>query len=259
VATFKDATNVRSGPSTLFDRIGAFSANQQTEILARTPSSDWYKVRYAGGEGWVFSELVTVSGDLDVVPIDAGPPAPTQTTATAVANLPSTTPASPTPGVGVVVPNATPSLAPATGNTAPTGGLPAEALIGGIALLAVLAYVGLYWRGLMVADRYKNGFIVDTCPVCGRGQLIVETRQDRLLGIPRPRHTVRCSHCRSVLRETGSRRWRYAVDPMENPPLFQKYNGREIDERELIELARQTPKRPQVRPIPPSFIDDDKS
>jgi uncharacterized protein YgiM (DUF1202 family) len=263
VATFKDATNVRSGPSTLFDRVGAFSANQQTEILARTPSSDWYKVRYAGGEGWVFAELVAVSGDLAVVPIDAGPPVPTgeSSTATLVANLPTTTPASPTPAVGAAAPNVTPTLTPANGGTAPIGVIPAEALIGGIALLAVLIYVGFYWRGLVATDRYKNGFVIDTCPVCGRGQLIVETRQDRLLGIPRPRHTVRCSHCRSVLRETGSRRWRYAVDPMENPPLFQTYNGREIDERELLELARQTPGRAQVRPpsVPPSFIDDDKS
>jgi hypothetical protein len=74
---------------------------------------------------------------------------------------------------------------------------------------------------------------------------MVETKQDRLLGIPRPRRTVRCTECRSVLREVGNRRWRYAVDPMENPALYKHYNGREIDDATLVEIE------------PPSFTDEE--
>jgi hypothetical protein len=39
-----------------------------------------------------------------------------------------------------------------------------------------------------------------------------------------------------VLREKGTQRWVYAVDRIENPPLFERYNGREISDDELKEL-----------------------
>jgi uncharacterized protein YgiM (DUF1202 family) len=143
------------------------------------------------------------------------------------------------------------------------GGLPIEALVGGLALLLVLAYIAFYWRGLASADRYAKGFVIHTCPACDRGNLVVETKQDRLLGIPRPRRTVRCTECRSVLREVGNRRWRYAVDPMENPALYKHYNGREIDDATLVEIERQ-PHSPNGEPAqtrspvtPPSFTDDE--
>lgn len=160
---------------------------------------------------------------------------------------------------------ATASPAPTTGNTPPAtgGGLPTEALVGGAFLLLVLAYVAFYWRGAAANDRYVNGFVIDKCPVCQRGHLIVETKQDRLIGIPRPKHTVRCDECRSVLRETGARRWRYAVDPIENPEMYRLYNGRQVDEESLVELARQ-PIRTENRPTPhtpatpPGFVDDDQ-
>jgi uncharacterized protein YgiM (DUF1202 family) len=145
---------------------------------------------------------------------------------------------------------------PAT-NTFP---IPVEALVGGTALLLVLGYVGLYWRGLAVADRYAKGFVIPQCPVCGAGELSVETRPGRLLGIPRTRHIVRCSNCRSVLRETGNQRWRYAVDRIENPQLYDRLNGREISEAELITLAQKSERIPPVpRPpvTPPKFLDDE--
>jgi hypothetical protein len=135
-----------------------------------------------------------------------------------------------------------------------------EAVVGGVLLVLVLGYVAFYWRGLTGMERYSSGFVVDHCPVCNRGTLTVENRQERLLGIPRARRTVRCSNCRSVLRETGVRRWRYAVDPLENPTLFKLYNGREVDETTLTELAGQPTASVVVRPpsVPPSFVDDDE-
>jgi hypothetical protein len=91
---------------------------------------------------------------------------------------------------------------------------------------------------------------------------MVETRHDRLFGIPRARTTVRCSNCRSVLREAGSRRWRYAVDKIENPALYSRYNGRIIDEETLKSLADQpttTPpaRRPYAPAKPPAFEDEE--
>ncbi|HRF98902.1 MAG TPA: hypothetical protein PLZ51_27015, partial [Aggregatilineales bacterium] len=87
----------------------------------------------------------------------------------------------------------------------PSSTIPIEAILAGGALFFILTYVVMYLRGQAAVDRYTNGFVIDTCPVCGVGKLEAETRVVRLLGIPRPRRTVRCDHCRSLLRETGHR------------------------------------------------------
>lgn len=138
--------------------------------------------------------------------------------------------------------------------------LPPEGILGASGVLLVLLYVVLYLRGAAAADRYAAGFVVPVCPVCQKGELIVEARQNRLLGIPRPRRIIRCDNCRSVLRETGNRRWRYAVDRLENPALYERFNGREIDEASLEKLAAPSGNRVRVStgPVtPPSFVDDD--
>lgn len=71
--------NVRRGPGLAFDPpIGSFAAGQSAEILAVNTNGDWYKVRYGGGEGWVYAQLVQTSGDMSRVPREAGPPVPTQ-------------------------------------------------------------------------------------------------------------------------------------------------------------------------------------
>lgn len=80
VATFNQGVNVRGGPSTKFaPPIGSFAAGQTANIIAKTPAGDWYKVQYYNGEGWVFGQLLTVSGDAARIIIDAGPPIPTDT------------------------------------------------------------------------------------------------------------------------------------------------------------------------------------
>ncbi len=161
------------------------------------------------------------------------------------------TPSATATAVAAVVvspPPATPTTAaPPTEEVGPR----IEAVVGAIILVAVLIYALLYWRGLVGLERYDDGFVIDRCPVCDRGDLIVETRQERVLGIPTARRTVRCSQCRSVLRETGNRRWRYAIDPVENHDLYQQLNGQELDEPGLIEL-RQRVSRQKKTPPPSS-------
>jgi hypothetical protein len=170
-----------------------------------------------------------------------------------------------TAAVAVVHPTDIPPVATAAPQMSdPDSGVrfPIEAVAGGLMLLGILVYLGLYMRGVSGAERYARGFVVDTCPVCRRGQMLVETRQERWFGIPRARHIVRCTECRSVLRETGYRRWRYAVDPMANPTIYQHYNGQEVDE-ETLNLLPSNPPDPAGDPrapvTPPSFVDDDES
>jgi len=155
------------------------------------------------------------------------------------------------------IPPTVPALA-VTEPDEPQGGvqIPPEAVIGLAALLVVLAYVIAYLRGLADEGRYHEGFIVESCPVCRKGTLHVEARRDRMLGIPRVRHTVRCDNCRSVLRETGMRRWRYAVDRIENAVIYDRYNGKEISDDDLKTLSE----RPlsTTNPLqPPEFVDED--
>jgi hypothetical protein len=131
--------------------------------------------------------------------------------------------------------------------------LPLELLIGGSVLLLVIVYGGLYFAGAVAVDRYAAGFVLDTCPVCERGTLHVETRVERIFGIPRVRRTVRCDACRSVLREVGPRRWRYAIDRLENPALYQRFNSRVIDEDQLVRLRDGDTGTAR----PPEMIDDE--
>lgn len=141
-----------------------------------------------------------------------------------------------------------------------SGGLriPPAAIVGGVGLLGVLTYIGLYLRGLAASERYAKGFVIEDCPVCKRGELIVESRPERIFGIPHARRTVRCTNCRSVLREVGYRRWRYAVDRLENAPMFDRWNNRELDEATLQQLLQRpvTTIRPVTRP---DFVDDEHS
>jgi hypothetical protein len=154
-------------------------------------------------------------------------------------------------------PTLSPTDAPAPTPPAPSGGLGAEALAAGLIFLAILGYLFAYLRGAAGAKRYASGFVIETCPICRTGHLTVEARTERSLGIPSTRHVVKCDTCRSILRETGNARWRYAVDRSANPALYDKLNNRELREdtlKRLLESPSDTP-----TPItPPGFVDDDK-
>lgn len=76
-ARMLQGVNVRSGPGLAFNPpIGSLAANDQAEILAVNTDSTWYKIRYYNGEGWVFAQLVSTTGNLASLPIDPGPPTP---------------------------------------------------------------------------------------------------------------------------------------------------------------------------------------
>lgn len=191
---------------------------------------------------------------------------PTQTPTDQPTDAPTPTiTATASPAVAIVIepspPAAEPTLEIETVPPDGAGRFPFEALIAGVLFALILGYVALYLRGLAIVDRYAKGFMLDTCPVCGRGEMLVEVRQERWFGIPRARRIVRCTECRSVLRETGNHLWRYAIDPLENAVLYHRYNGQEIDDETLMTLASQppddTPDSPLPPVTPPSFIDDE--
>lgn len=83
MARLTAGANVRSGPSTAFEPpIGSLAAGAEVRVLGVNPARTWYKVQYYNGEGWVWHELVTVTGDTASLPVDAGPPTPVPATPT---------------------------------------------------------------------------------------------------------------------------------------------------------------------------------
>lgn len=244
------AINVRGGPGTEFPSIGAIAADSLWPLLATDPSGDWYKIDYQGQEGWIAAVFVEQMGPNTLIPIQT--------------RIPTLVILSPTPEMteAVIVATTLPSPEPQIVSTdSSERDIRLEALVGGVGLSIVALYIVFYWRGLMVVNRYRNGFVVNICPVCLRGQLSVEMKIERTLGVPTARRIIRCNECRSVLREVGIRRWRYAVDPIENPNMYAHYNNREISDDELIRLDNQPLRPPKYfEPrVQPRWIDEDES
>ena len=85
----------------------------------------------------------------------------------------------------------------------------------------------------------------------------MEERQSRTFGIPSVRRTIRCDVCRSVLRETGTQRWRYAVDRIENATMYDRFNGRQVSDTDLERLSKTPPDGARAR-TSPEFDDSEE-
>lgn len=174
------------------------------------------------------------------------PTATNTTTATSTPTATITPTATETP-IPISVTNQPPSTAAETSNkTDPFF------LLGIVAIVMLGGYVIIYALNGAAMDRYATGFIMPVCPVCREGHLNIEERPYRSIGIPRVRRTVRCENCRSVLREVGRRRWRYAVDPNANPEMYQEYNNKTVSEAELMNLAPLF----SSEDAPPTYVED---
>lgn len=71
--------NVRGGPGTNYPIVGPGPAGSTAPVIGRNDSASWLQVEYppgSGGTGWVFAELVQVSGDPQTVAVAEAPPAP---------------------------------------------------------------------------------------------------------------------------------------------------------------------------------------
>lgn len=141
--------------------------------------------------------------------------------------------------------------APAAISEDPGGGSNLPLWIGLGAAGLALVYVTIFAVQSAAVDRYREGFPLTLCPICQSGHLYLDERRDRVLGIPRIRRVVRCDNCRSVLRQVGSQRWRYAVDRAEHLALYDRLNGRVLTEAQLLEIS------PEFAYSPPEYIPDD--
>jgi len=60
--------NLRAGPGTGFALLGHVVQGNRLPIVGRSADSAWWQVKAAGGEAWVFGELVQPVGALDAIP-----------------------------------------------------------------------------------------------------------------------------------------------------------------------------------------------
>jgi len=100
-----DLLNLRAGPGTNYDILTMMEEGTGLNVVGRTEANDWLKVVTADGrEGWVFAEMVTVSGDLGAIAVAQAPAAPTPLPSPTPEAPPATTePPTPTPKPGVLL------------------------------------------------------------------------------------------------------------------------------------------------------------
>jgi uncharacterized protein YraI len=79
--------NVRSGPDTAYDIIGALTLGQTATVVGRNDAYSWWYIDYpaaAGGHGWIAGSVVTPSCVPAVVQVVAAPPLPPTATPTLI-------------------------------------------------------------------------------------------------------------------------------------------------------------------------------
>lgn len=108
-ATASQGMNVRSGPGTNYQIIGAAQAGDRFVIKGKDPTGAWWQVDYNGRDGWLFGQLVNAQ-NTGAVAVAQNIPAPPPPTATPIPQ-PTQPPAQPTQP-----PEAQPTQPPAPSN-----------------------------------------------------------------------------------------------------------------------------------------------
>jgi hypothetical protein len=72
--------NVRAGPDTGYPVVSRVEPGQEVVVTGRNEDSSWWQVSVDTEEtdtGWIFGELVSLTGDIEAIPTVAAPPLPT--------------------------------------------------------------------------------------------------------------------------------------------------------------------------------------
>ena len=64
------ATNLRSGPGTIYDSVGTLGANEERRIIGRNGNGAWWQLEGEGGApAWIIANRVQTRGDVDSIPV----------------------------------------------------------------------------------------------------------------------------------------------------------------------------------------------
>lgn len=94
--------NVRSGPGTDYPVIGGLAAGDTCDVIGRSTVPNWWELGCVDGLiGWVFGDLLTITGSTAATPyVDVAPPPPPTATPVPVATATPAPPAPPQAQVG---------------------------------------------------------------------------------------------------------------------------------------------------------------
>jgi hypothetical protein len=143
---------VRSGPGQNYPEIGFLVMGQQAPGLGTSPGGEWIKIVYIGvpgGTGWVYGNLVLLSGVLPVVP---APPTPTPRVTptlnpTLAAQVPANAPATRLPTYTAVPPLIVPTLAVEQPGFIASRNIPMGLIIVGLAVVGLFGTLISFLRG----------------------------------------------------------------------------------------------------------------
>ena len=139
-----EQVNVRTGPSTDYEKVGVLIAGQRAPALGRSPGGEWIQIFYPGVPGnlaWVYAPFVVLDADQRLLPIIEPPPTPTpRVTATIDPTLAAQF------NIGGAPPTRLPTFTPAEPVVQPTFDETQADLSGGFP--PILAILGLLVVGL---------------------------------------------------------------------------------------------------------------
>ncbi len=71
MATIQSSANLRSGPGTRFDIVGAGAKGDEVEIEGRSSTSDWFRIRRSDGQApaWIYGNLISLNGSAGTLPV----------------------------------------------------------------------------------------------------------------------------------------------------------------------------------------------
>ncbi len=93
--------NLRSGPGTVYDKVGLVAGGAVVPIIGRTGDNSWWQIRYGITVGWISGQYTSIYGICSSIPVITVPPTPTPTgsTSTPIATITKTP--TPTPTITV--------------------------------------------------------------------------------------------------------------------------------------------------------------
>jgi len=76
IVTGNDSVNIRSGPGTVYSKVGALPLGGVASVAGKNTAGTWWYINYASVAGWVSGSVVTASCIPSTLAIVAAPPTP---------------------------------------------------------------------------------------------------------------------------------------------------------------------------------------
>lgn len=93
--------NLRSGPGTVYDRVGLVAGGAVVPIIGRIGDNSWWQIRYGITVGWISGQYTSIYGICSSIPVITVPPTPTPTGSTSTPIPTITRTPTPTPTITV--------------------------------------------------------------------------------------------------------------------------------------------------------------